>query len=460
MLLVLVAAVFVSVLNSSMVNVTVPVIGQEFGASAGQVGWVITGYLLVYAVGIPLYGRVSDLFSLRSTFTLGLVVFALGSLVCALAPSLLVLVLGRILQAAGGAAVPALANASVAKLLPPGDRGGALGLIVSSVGIGAAVGPVVGGALTGLAGWQSLFYASLVLAIVLAVGAWFVLPHTRPSGERSFDILGGVLLGLAAGLFLFGVTQGQVEGFGSALSWGSFVGSVVAAVGFAWRITTAAHPFAPPDLFQNGPYVAVVVVGFFTMLANVTALVFVPLLVSEVNGLSAGRAGLVLAPGAIALALLSPYAGRLSDRIGVRTPLFAGLAVMLLSALFLSTFAVGGSAVLVATGMLGLGSGFAFVNPSATAAAAAVLPREEVGVGLGIHQGLFFLGGGTGPAVIGAFFAARQGAGAGALNPLYGLGAAPFSDAFLMVCVALVVSLVAALWVRVGAGKGPVKKAL
>ena len=456
-MLVLTSAVFVSVLNSSMVNVTVPVIGREFGASAGQVGWVITGYLLVYAVGIPLYGRVSDLFSLRTTFTLGLVTFAVGSLICALAPSLLVLVFGRIVQAAGGASVPALANASVAKILPPGERGGALGLIVSSVGIGAAVGPIVGGALAGLAGWPALFYASLALSVGLAVGAWFVLPHTRPSGERSFDLPGGLALGLAAGLFLFGVTQGQVEGFGSFSSWGSFLSSGVAAAGFAWRITTAAHPFAPPDLFENGPYVAVVVVGFFTMLANVTALVFVPLLVSEVNGLSAARVGLVLAPGAIALALLSPFAGRLSDRIGIRTPMFAGLGVMLLSALFLSSFAAGGSAVLVATGMFGFGSGFAFVNPSATAAAAAVLPKEEVGVGLGIHQGLFFLGGGTGPAVIGAFFAARQGA--DALNPLYGLGAAPFSDVFLMVSAALIVSLVAALWVRVGAGRGPGKRA-
>ena len=457
-MLVLVAAVFVSVLNSSMVNVTVPVIGREFGASAGQVGWVITGYLLVYAVGIPLYGRVSDLFSLRSTFTLGLVVFAIGSLVCSLAPSLIVLVFGRILQAAGGAAIPALANASIAKVLPPGERGGALGLVVSSVGVGAAVGPVVGGALAGFAGWQALFDTSLTLAIALAVGAWFVLPHTRPAGERSFDLPGGLLLGLAAGLFLFGVTQGQVEGFGSFSSWGSFVGSALAAAGFTWRIRTAAHPFAPPDLFRNRAYVAAVAVGFFTMLANVTSLVFVPLLVSEVNGLSAATVGLVLAPGAIALAILSPYAGRLSDRIGVRTPTFAGLALMLLSALFLSSFGAGGSAVLVATGMLGFGSGFAFVNPSITAAAAAVLPKEEVGVGLGIHQGLFFLGGGTGPAVIGAFYAARSSAGADALNPLYGLGAAAFSDAFLMVSVALVVSSFAALWVRGREGKGAGKK--
>ena len=454
MLLVLISAVFVTVLNSSMVNVVVPVIGREFGASAGQVGWVITGYLLVYAVGIPLYGRVSDLYSIRSTFTLGLVVFAIGSLVGALAPNLVVLVIGRILQAAGGAAIPALASASVARFLPPGERGAALGLVLSSVGVGAAVGPVVGGALAGIAGWQSLFYASLVLAGGLVVGAWFALPHTRPSGERSFDLLGGVLLGLAAGLFLFGVTQGQVEGFGSPSAWGSFVGSAVAAVGFAWRIGTAVHPFAPPDLFQNRPYVAAVVVGFFSMLANVTSLVFVPLLVAGVNGLSPASAGLVLAPGAVALAILSPFAGRLSDRVGAKPPILAGLGVMLLSGLFLSTFAAGGSPVLVSLGMLGFGSGFAFANSSTTNAAQAVLPRGEVGVGLGIYQGLFFLGGGTGPAVIGAFFAARERAGADALNPLYGLGAAPFSDAFLMVCAALVVAMVATLWLRGSADKG------
>jgi DHA2 family metal-tetracycline-proton antiporter-like MFS transporter/DHA2 family florfenicol/chloramphenicol resistance protein-like MFS transporter len=100
---VLISAVFVSVLNSSMVNVAVPLIREDFGASEAQVGWVITGYLLLYAIGIPLYGRASDLFSLRHAFALGLVVFGLGSLICVVAPSLPLLVLGRIVQAAGWA---------------------------------------------------------------------------------------------------------------------------------------------------------------------------------------------------------------------------------------------------------------------------------------------------------------------------------------------------------------------
>ena len=448
LLAVLISTVFVAVLNTSMVNVSVPNIREEFGATEGQVGWVITGYLLVYAVGIPLYGRVSDLFSLKRTFTLGLVVFAIGSLFCALAPNLLFLVFGRILQAAGGAAVPALASASVAKVLPPGHRGTALGLIFSSVGVGAAVGPVVGGVVDSTLGWHYLFYGTLLLTLLLIPFALRELPHTESTEDRSFDLPGGILLGLATGLFLFGITQGQVAGFASFTSWGSFVGATLAATGFVWRITTAAHPFVSPALFRNPGFVAATMVGFFSMLANVSSLVFVPLLISTVNELSSGAAALALTPGAVALAILAPFAGRLSDRIGFRVPVFAGLSAMLLSVLFLSTFGAGASPIVVAVGMLGLGTGFAFVNSPATNAAAATLGRKEAGVGLGIYQALFFLGGGTGPAVIGAFLAARREAAAEALNPLYTLDAASFSDAFLVIGAALLLAFVASLKLR------------
>jgi DHA2 family metal-tetracycline-proton antiporter-like MFS transporter len=450
LLAVLISAVFVSVLNSSMVNVAVPVIREDFGASEAQVGWVITGFLLMYAVGIPLYGRAADVFSLRRAFTLGLLVFGLGSLICVLAPNLLLLVAGRIVQGMGGAAVPALASASVAKIMPPGDRGTALGLIVSSVGVGAAVGPVVGGVLQQLAGWQSLFYGTLALTLVLLPAAYYVLPDTEPAEDRSFDVPGGVLLGLAAGLFLFGITQGQEAGFGSPSSWGSFVGAALAAAGFAWRITAAEHPFVSPDLFRNRGYVAAVLVGFFSMLANVSCLVTVPLLVSQANGLSPAATGLVLTPGAIALAILSPIAGRLSDRIGFRSLIYGGLAIMLLSVLFISAFAAGGPAYLVAIGMLGVGVGFALTNSPNVNAAAAALPQEETGVGLGIFNGLFFLGGGTGPAIVGAFLAARREAGASAINPVYQFDAAAFSDAFLLLIVALLIALAAAFGIREG----------
>jgi DHA2 family metal-tetracycline-proton antiporter-like MFS transporter len=440
--------------NSSVPGILIPLMRAEFGASAAQVGWIVTGYALAYAVGVPLYGRISDLFGVRRVFSVGLPGFAVGGLVCALAPSLAVLVLGRLVQGIGGAAVPALALVAVAKVLPPGKRGGALGLVASSVGVGAAVGPIAGGAVGQLLGWRALFVGTLVLMLLLIPFAQRVLPNGGSTDERRFDLIGGVLLGLGAGLFLFGITQGQAAGFASASSWGSFLGAALSLAGFVWRINGVSHPFVSPALFENRAYVAAVLVGFCSNLANLSALVFVPLLVVEANGLSPGAAGLVLTPGAAALAILSPLSGRLSDRVGVRPPIVAGLAIMALSILFMSTFA-GRSPVLIAAGILGVGVGFAFVQSPANNAAAGALPDEEVGGGMGIFAGAFFLGAGTGPALIGAFLAARQEAASGAINPLYPFGAAPFSDAFLVMGLAPIVALISAFGLRgsIGANK-------
>jgi len=447
------SAVFISVLTATMINVLIPLISAQFEASAAQVGWVVTGYSLAYAIGVPLYGRISDFFGVRGVFSVGLMGFAAGGVICALAPSRTVLVFGRIVQGIGGAAIPALAIVSVAKVLPAGERGAGIGLIGSSLGAAAAIGPVVGGVVGQFLGWRALFAGTLVLALVLIPFARHVLPNGGSAGERNFDLIGGVLLGLAAGLFLFGVTQGQGAGFGSFSSWGSFLGAAVSATLFVWRINGVSHPFITPALFKNRGYVAAILVGFLAMLANLSALVLTPLLLIEVNGLSAGAAGLALTPGAVALALLSPLSGRLSDRIGVRTPIVAGLSVMALSMLFISTFAAGAPAVMVSVGILGLTVGMAFVQSPLTNAAAGSLPDEEVGGGMGIFQGLLFLGGGTGPALIGAFLAAREEADGEAINPVYTLDAAPFSDAFLAMALALIIALTAASALRSGMEK-------
>lgn len=446
-LLVVASSVFVSVLTGSMVNVVLPFIRVEFAASAAQLGWVVTGYALAYAVGIPLYGRLSDLFGVRRVYTVGVAGFVLGGLICAVAPTLGVLVAGRIVQGLGGGAVPALASVVVAKVFPPGSRGGALGAVASSVGVGSVVGPVAGGVLGGLFGWRALFMGSLLLMLLLLPFAQRVLPDDRSSQGERFDLLGAALLGLGAGLFLLSITQGQSAGFGAPSAWGCLMGAVVAAVGFTWRITHTSDPFVSPALFQNGGYVAAMLVGIFAMFTNLSALVFAPLLLVEVNGLSAGVAGLVLTPSAVALTLLSPLTGRLSDRIGVRIPLFVGLTLLLCAMLGLSTFA--GSALwLVAAGLVGLGVGLAFIQSPANNAAANELSAAELGSGMGLFSGALFLGGGAAPALIGAVLAARQEAQAIAFNPLYALDAAPFSDAFLVVALGPALGLLAALALR------------
>ncbi|MGE6226711.1 MFS transporter [Paenibacillus chitinolyticus] len=447
LLIMLVFSLFTACMTADMVNPVLPLIANDFAASEAQAGWVVTGVMLVIAIGVPIYGRISDFFSLRRLYPLALLIFAAGSLVCAAAPTLLVLVLGRMLQGAGSAAIPVLSVIIVSRVLPSGSRGAALGILAGSIGIGTAVGPIFGGLVGQLLGWPALFWITLVL-LALVPCALYVLPSERPgtatatAKDRRFDLLGGIVFGLAAGLFLIGVTQGQAEGFQSLSSLGSLAGASLMTVAFVWRIFTAEHPFLPPALLANKGYMAAVLAGFFTMFAYVASLVYVPLLIVEVSGLSPGAAGLVLLPGAAAVAALSPAAGRLSDRIGAKLPVTAGLSVMGISLLFMSTFAAGSSPLLASFGMLGLGFGVAFTNSPANNAAASTLENEQLGAGLGIFQGALFLGAGTGASVIGAFLAARKEAGQDPLNPFYVLDAAPYSDAFLAIAAAVIIALV------------------
>lgn len=454
-------AVFVSVLNNTMVIVAIPLMSQDLNIPGGQTGWIVTGYSLVFAVGIPIYGRISDFYNLRQTFSLALVVFAAGSLICALAPGFAVLIIGRALQAAGSAAIPALAFASVAKIFSPGGRGTAFGILSSSVGVGAAAGPILGGLGISIGGWRVLFYGTFFLVVILFLAALYELPHTdseapESGAVRSLDLPGGLLLAATAGLALFGITGVQQAGLTSPLSWGPALLAVSAAIAFSTHIRRATEPFASPELFRNRTFLAASSVALLTQFAYIGGGLFLtPLLLAGQSGLSALSTGLVLAPGAAAVAVLSPFAGRLSDRIGPRTVLMASLTILFLGILFVAFFAVGASAYIVALGLLSMGMGYAGITSPAANAASATLSEETAGVSLGIYQLFFFLGAGTGTAILGAFLAARQAAQAGALDPLYSPASstAPFSEAFLLAGLAVLLALVAALGINTKATK-------
>lgn len=444
-------SVLVAAITVDMVNPVLPLIGEQLEASEAQVSWVVSGIALMLAIGVPMYGRMSDLFDLKTLYAYAVSILTAGSLICAAAPNLTVLVLGRIVQGAGMAAFPVLSVVAISAVVPPGKRGGALGVIAGSIGVGTAGGPIFGGAVGQLWGWPSLFWATFALSLLVLIGTVCAMPAIRPvrdkNGRRSFDLIGGALFGLTAGLLLFGITQGETAGFASFGAWGSLAGSLASLTGFIWRTRTAAQPFVPPALFANRSYVCSVIVAVFSMFAYFAVLVYVPLLVVEVNGLSPGQAGMLLLPGGAAVAVVSPLAGRLSDRLGTRLMLITGVAVMGLSTLYLSTFASGASPIWVSLGVLGAGIAFALTNSPANNAAVDALAKEQVGVGMGIFQGALYLGAGAGASMIGALLSARRDT-LQALNPLYTLEATAYSDAFLAAAASAAVALIAAFGLR------------
>ncbi|MCX4965720.1 MFS transporter [Streptomyces sp. NBC_00654] len=462
LLAVLMPAILVTVTASDMVVLMLPTIGAEFGATEAELAWVVTGFLLVFSVGIPLYGRISDRVSLRRLFAFALVTYAVGSLICALAPSLLVLVTGRIVTGIGAAAIPVLSIIAVTRLLPPERRGVGIGVVSAGAGIGTAAGPAVGGGVGQLLGWPALFWIMLVVSLLLLPAALRVLPDESPAGQGRLDLPGGILLGFGAGLVLFGMTQAQVNGFSAPLSWGSLLVAVAALVLFGWRTVRVEQPFVPPALFSNRVYRTGILVAFLAMIVNLGGLVFVPLLVVEVNGLTPGEGALVMIPAGISVALLSPLIGRLADRVGTRPMVLTGLTLIGVFSLWLSSFTDGSSVIPAGVGVLGLSIGFILVMTTIIGAAAGELPPEQAGVGLGILQGAQFLGAGTGPAVFGVLVSARQQSGSDAFNPFYSdHDGSAYSDVFLAMAGLVVLTLIVASRMRPAAAPSaaPVKEA-
>ena len=446
LMVVLVLSSLLAAVTVDMVNPVLGLISETFQASKAQAGWVVTGIALLLAIGIPLYGRLSDYIALRKLYPVSALVLAAGSLICALAPGLPLLVFGRMVQGIGMAAIPVLSVVAVSKVFAEGKRGAALGMIAGCIGVGTAFGPVFGGVAGQSWGWPALFWITFILSLFIAAGSYRALSGidtaAAAGSKEAFDWAGGALLVLAVGLFLLGITQAESGGFASFAVIGCLAGSIVSAAGFVWRIGTASHPFVPPALFANKHYVCAVIVAFLSAFAYFAILVYVPLLNLEARGLTPGEAGLTLLPGGAAVALLSPWVGRISDRVGTKPLVMAGLIVMTGSALFLSTFAAGAAPVLSALGAMGAGIAFALVNSPVTNSAAGVLRKDTVGAGMGFFQGALYLGAGTGASLVGSFLHARSGAGV-SLNPAYHLDAVNYSDAFLAVAVSACIALIA-----------------
>lgn len=435
-------SVLLSGVTVDMVTPVLGMIGNDLGASEAQTSWVVGGVALVLAIAIPFYGRISDFVEARKLFTIGIFILTLGNLIAALATDLNMLVFGRMIQGAGMASVSVVSIIVISRVYPPGQRGIVLGIVAGSIGIGTAGGPIFGGLVGQWLGWEALFWITFTLGILIAISAQISMQKINPlesERNKTFDVIGGISLGLTIGFFLLGVTLSENQGLTSYLTMVCLAVSLVALVILIIRIRTASHPFIPPVLLRNRAYVRSVLIIFLSMFAYFPILVFIPLLVVEVNGLSPGQAGMLLLPGGAAVAILSPIIGRLSDRIKHELLLIAGLLCMCGSTFFLSLFA-GGSPIMLSIGVLGSGIAYALINSPANNFAVSTLNKELVGVGMGLFQGALFLGTGVGSALMGTFLALRR-KGENAINPIYELDAPFYSDVFLALTFITIIAL-------------------
>lgn len=327
-LVVLIVGMFMSILDTSIVNVAIPTLQNEFGVTTDDVQWVITAYTLMLGVVVPASAWLGDRLGLNRLYNMALIGFAAGSALCGLAWDLNSLVVFRILQAIPGGILPVVSLPMVYRIVPREKIGAAMGLYGLGIVVAPAIGPTLGGYLVEYVDWRLIFYINVPVGIIGAVAAALVLPKFPGVPGRRFDVLGFVTIGGGLFALLLALSEGESWGWTSYRIMGLFTVSVLLLALFVVIELEVSDPLLNVRVFRYWPFtnslllISVLMVGLFGVLF------YVPLFLQEVQGLGALDAGLTLLPQALVMAVLMPFAGRLYDRIGPRWPATIGVTIV------------------------------------------------------------------------------------------------------------------------------------
>jgi EmrB/QacA subfamily drug resistance transporter len=389
------------------VNVALPSLAVTFETDFGTVQWVVLAYLLATGALLPIIGRLADMLGKKRLFALGYIVFTLGSLLCALSPTISLLIAFRGLQGLGAAFLTALSLAIITDTFPTEERGMAIGINGSVLSVGIVAGPTLGGFLIDFASWQLIFISAVPLGIIGTMLTQRYISSYAPKRHETFDLLGALLLFIVLLTLFLGLTLGQGVGFDAPNILALFGVSVMGFVLFVWRELRAANPVIDLRMFRNRQLSLGLVTGFATFISISGTIFLMPFYLANILGYSAQNVGLLMSISPIVLVVVAPVAGRLADRFGERPITVIGLLVLLGGYLAMSSLSTETSALgyIVRFLPVGIGMGI-FQTPNNSAIMGAVAPARS-GVAGGLLALTRTLGQSAGIAVLGTLWASR-----------------------------------------------------
>jgi EmrB/QacA subfamily drug resistance transporter len=399
---------FMSILDSSIVNVAVPTIMNVFNAGPSDVQWVSTIYLLAMGVVVPLSGWLGDKFGFKRLYMASLALFVLGSLICGLSWDLNSLIIARVFQAIGGGMIMPTMMAMIYRIVPRDKIGGGMAIFGVSLMVGPAIGPTLGGYLVEYVNWRWIFTINLPIGVVGILLAWFVLPDFQSKHPGKLDLGGAFSAAVTLFCILLALSKGEEWGWTDERIVLLFAVSFFALVLFIYIELTAKNPLLELRVFKYRSFMMANLLVIVTTVGMYAGIFYLPLFLQSVRGLGAMQTGLLLMPGALASGLMMSVTGRLYDKIGPRPLVVFGVLMLgILTFQFHNLNMMTATTTIVVWATL-RGMVMAFANMPAQTAALSDVPTELVGRASAISNIIRNVAGSLGLAALTSILTSRQ----------------------------------------------------
>lgn len=396
--------IFLSTIDGSIVNVSLPTLEEAFDTSFATVQWVVVSYLLVVTSLMLGVARLADMIGKRRIYLGGMVVFTAGSLLCGLAPTIGFLIGFRALQGMGAVMMQALGMAIVTEAFPASERGRALGITGTIVSLGISIGPTLGGLLISSVGWRWIFLVNLPVGIAgLLLGRRFI-PDWRPAGGQRFDGAGAILLFATLVCLSLGLTFGPSRGWGSPAIVALLGGAAAGLAIFLLVEARLRQPMVDLRLFRDALFSISLLTGLLVFMV-IGGLFVMPFYLERVQGYNPQQVGLFLLVVPVALGITAPVAGSLSDRYGSRGISLIGLVIVAGACLSIASLKTDTSTLGYIVRMLPLGLGAGLFQSPNNSAVMGSAPRERLAVASGLLSLSRTMGQVIGISLTGALFA-------------------------------------------------------
>ena len=396
-------ALFMIMLDNTVVNVALPSIQRSLNASTASLEWTVNAYTLSFAVLLVTGGRLGDLFGRRKIFLAGVVIFALSSGAIGFSPSDTWLVAWRAVQGMGSALMMPATLSIITNAFPPNERGKAIGTWAGVSAMALAIGPVVGGFLVESVSWQSIFFLNLPVAVGAIVVALFAVRESRDETvARSVDIPGVLVLTVGLAALVLALVEGNAWHWGSARELALFALAALGLGSFPIIERRQPAPMVDFDFFRSRTFQGANIVAFIVSFAMLAMFFFMALYMQNILGYSPLQAGVRFLPSTLMIVLIAPLAGRLADRVGPRPLMTFGLACVSGSLFWQSHITVASGYGQLLPGFVLMGIGMAFVMSPMSMAAMNSVAQTKAGVASGILSMNRMVGGTFGVAVLGA----------------------------------------------------------